>query len=207
MLEQRKKEGVKLIRVLIVGVGGIGSYLCRELYRLILKDQIDIDKVDITVADNDTVEEKNIKYQNFTKEEIFSKKSKVIADRYSFNELTERITKEEQLKPYEVIILAVDNSATRKLVYDYCYANDIYFIDLRSEGRGVAFFTREADKKDVAKMLGKISEENNSCQLKSDLENGIIQNGNLIIGTIGSQLLLNYLRKELPNPKEFIFRF
>lgn len=38
--------------------------------------------------------------------------------------------------------------------------------------------------------------ENGSCQLKSDLERGIIQKGNKIVAMVGIQMLLNYLRGE-----------
>ncbi len=49
-------------KVAIIGGGGIGSYLVDELYRLIMADQMDLE---ISVFDDDVVESKNIKYQNF----------------------------------------------------------------------------------------------------------------------------------------------
>jgi len=193
-------------RILIIGVGGIGSYLSRELNRLILNDQIDIDDVEICVADNDIVELKNIRYQNFTKADIFKNKAEVIGERYCFVDKQNRISDVSELEPYDLIIIAVDNSQTRKMVFDYCYSNDKEFIDLRAEGRACAFFTKAKGKDELMKSLGReISDEGSSCQLAYELENGIIQNGNVIIATIGSQLVLNWLRGEY-NPTEQIMR-
>ena len=49
-------------KVLVIGAGGIGSFLIPVLDRVGLYD--------ITVADPDKVETKNLTYQNFTEEEV-----------------------------------------------------------------------------------------------------------------------------------------
>ena len=49
-------------KLLIIGTGGIGSFLIQFL------DKVEL--YDITVADPDIVEKKNIPYQNFSNEEI-----------------------------------------------------------------------------------------------------------------------------------------
>lgn len=193
-------------KILIIGVGGIGSYLARELNRLILNDQIELEDTEICVADNDIVELKNIRYQNFSKADIFKNKADVIGERYCFVDKQDRINNASELEPYDLIIIAVDNSQTRKMVFDYCYSNDTDFIDLRAEGRACAFFTKAKGHEALIKTLGNtISDEGSSCQLAYELENGIIQNGNMIIATIGSQLVLNWLRGEF-NPTEQIMR-
>jgi len=193
-------------KVLIIGVGGIGSYLTREIHRLVMNDQISIYDVEFTVVDDDEVELKNIKYQNFDKEDIFKMKAEVIREKYCLVSKTKRINTPEELAGFELIILSVDNSATRKMTYDYCYENNIDFIDLRAEGRAFAFFTNEMDKEELVKTLGdNISKEGTSCQRDWDLKNNIIQNGNVIIASYGSQLVLNWLRGE-KNPKQMIMR-
>ncbi|MCP3684439.1 MAG: hypothetical protein GY861_17305 [bacterium] len=193
-------------KILIIGVGGIGSFLSRELNRLILNNQIDLDNVDITIADDDEVETKNIKYQNFIVDDVFKKKVDVIAKRYSFNRLRTRIKDGKELNGYDLIIVAVDNAKTRKMVFDYCYNTRTYFIDLRAEGRAVAFFTREMDEGELLSTLSfDKGDKGSSCQLEYELKNDIIQNGNLVIATMGSQLVLNWLRKE-KNPDQFIMR-
>jgi molybdopterin/thiamine biosynthesis adenylyltransferase len=193
-------------KILLIGAGGIMSYCAEELNRLILKDQIDLEEVDITIVDDDLVETKNIKYQNFTKEDVFKNKAEVIGDRYGFGVLKKRIKSAKELEGYDLIVIGADNGLVRKLVYDYCYSNNKYFIDLRAEGRAIAFFTKESKQKDVTDKLGKeIKDEGTSCQNAYELDKGMIQNGNKIIAAIGSQLLLNWLRGDL-NAPELIIR-
>lgn len=193
-------------KILVVGCGGIGSFVVRDLNRLVLNGQIDIDDFSVSITDMDAVELKNIKYQLFEKTDIFKNKAEVLGERYCFHYKKERIKSAEQLKDYDLIVVAVDNSATRKLIYDYCFSSNKYFIDLRSEGRSFAFFTKEIAQAELQKFLkGEISEEGNSCQLKHELDQGIIQNGNVIVAAIGSQLILNWTRG-IQNPSNLIVR-
>jgi molybdopterin/thiamine biosynthesis adenylyltransferase len=195
-------------KILVIGCGGIGSYLSEHIYRLIINGQINPMDTEITVADFDSVEEKNIRYQNFKKTDIFNKKSKIIGDRYFFLELPDKITSENQLEKFDLIVIAADNSKVREIVFNYCLRdnNKTQFIDLRCEGRSVAFFTKDAGKEKLIQSLGtNIDDTGHSCQLEYELENGIVQNGNVIAATIGSQLILNWLRGE-KNPKELIMR-
>ena len=50
-------------KILIVGAGGIGSWLCYFLHNL--NNVYQLHDVSITVADGDTVEKKNLRYQKF----------------------------------------------------------------------------------------------------------------------------------------------
>ena len=181
-------------KILIIGCGGIGSFLCGSLSRLILLNQINLADLEIAVADNDTVEWKNIQYQDFTSDDVMQSKASVIAKRYGFLPIVQRITESEQLKGYDLIILAVDNASTRKQVYDFCYCNSVEFFDLRAEGRTIAGFTMSGNTKEemLRSLGGSVNEPNNqgrSCQLESDLRSNIIQNGNVIIAVIGSQMV------------------
>ena len=89
-------------KVLVIGTGGIGSFLIQFL------DKVEL--YDITVADPDIVEAKNIPYQNFTKSEISQKKVYAIA-RYNsvVTSQTYPILSEQQMKGYDLIICCVDN--------------------------------------------------------------------------------------------------
>ena len=183
--------------MLIIGCGGIGSYLIRELSQLMLNGVKGTDSLNITIADADEVEEKNVKYQNFPEPEDLGKlKAEVLAERYFVTPITKFITTDEQLKDYDMIILAVDNYKVRELVYNYCENKDkVEFIDLRCKGRQFCFFTKNKENtlKYLLSTLDK-SVESDSCQVKFELENGVIQLGNRIIANIGAQLILNYLR-------------
>jgi len=191
------------MKILIIGCGGIGSYLVRELHRLIENAQI---VANITLCDFDNVEPKNILYQNFTEKDMLKNKASVLAKRYGFNHMIKKIEKPEDLEGYNFIILCVDNSETRKLVFEYCYSKkDVYFIDGRAEGRSIAVFTRDGNNKlDMLKTLNGVG--STSCQLEYMLEQGMIDNGNVIVATIISQLVLNKLRG-YDNLPSYIIRF
>jgi len=197
------------MRTLIIGCGGIGSFLSEYLNTLIINDVQGTENLDITVVDDDIVEEKNVRYQNFPNpEDLKNPKAQVIGERYLFNYKIKRITSDDDLKDYNLIVLAVDNGKVRKLVYEYCDKNkDVKFIDLRSEGTAVAFYTTHKDNT-LDKMLNTIDPDapSTSCQLAFELAEGKIQQGNKIIASIGSQLILNELRGE-PNLAQFNFRF
>jgi len=190
-------------RIIVIGLGGIGSFLAGHLHRLVLNNQIDPEKTAVTLCDDDQVEIKNLLYQAFEKKDALKPKAEVLGKRYSFSALTRRIEKEEQLEPYNLIICCVDSSSTRELVFRHCARTGKHFIDLRSEGRAACFFTTHPNNT-VEYLLDTIAEqkENGSCQNEWELREGIVQQGNVIIAAIGAQLLLNYLRGE-PNPPEF----
>ncbi|KYK22730.1 hypothetical protein AYK24_00450 [Thermoplasmatales archaeon SG8-52-4] len=196
-------------RIAVVGGGGIGSYFCRELYNFEQHGQYGAYSIEVTVWDDDTVDTKNLKYQNFQEFDLGDKKSEVLGMKYNFDYEVDRLTEESQLDAYDIVIAAVDNSQFRKLLYHWAEKNpEKHWIDLRSEGRSVAFFTKH-EKNTLDKMLETLAEtpeDGTSCQLAHELEKGIIQQGNKIIAAIGSQLFINYLRNEKNSPK-FIARF
>lgn len=194
--------------ILIVGCGGIGSFLSREINRLMLTEQINLNNVSITLMDFDNVEMKNIKYQNFTNSDIGKNKAEVLGERYCLDYKTQELTRPEQMKGYDIIISCVDNAEARRKVFEYCFKNDVYFIDGRSEGKAIALFTKTAEstKEKMLETLNGDDGKSKSCQLKYELEKGIIQQGNLIVATILSQLLLNKLRGE-DNRSEYRYVF
>lgn len=182
-------------KILVIGCGGVASVLIRELNFLFKTGQI---TDSITIADNDTIEMKNIKYQLFEPDEILQNKAEVLGKRYNFSYKSKHIEEKDlkEMKP-DVILMCVDNSKTRQMVYEYCEKNKCYFIDMRAEGRGVCIFTKH--KKNTLQVLNKtldFSVGSTSCQLKFELDKGIIQRGNFIVANIGTQLLLNHLRGE-----------
>ena len=49
--------------ILVVGAGGIGSWLASQLYELEIHGQLN--DTNVTFTDDDTVDTKNLTYQNF----------------------------------------------------------------------------------------------------------------------------------------------
>ena len=196
---------MKSTNALIIGAGGIGSWLASILDRLDTYGQTN--QCVFTVADFDTVENKNLPYQNFDEDEIFDYKSLSLSSKFNVKGISKKIDCFDDLDPYDLIVCAVDSASARNLVFTYCSENkDTYFIDLRSEGQGVYCITSEADYTLEQLKDTLDGSENGSCQLAHELEDNIIQLGNRIISSIGAQLILNYIRGEI-NIGTFNHRF
>lgn len=194
-------------KVLIVGAGGIGSHLSYNIFELNKFGQFS--NVDFTLADDDTVDKKNLGYQKFEFQDQTDSKSEVLAIRYNFNSIKARIESTALFKNYECIVSAVDNTVFRKLLFNYSDSHrDLYWIDLRSKGRTVAAYTK-SQKTTVdfmMKTLPKEEVEEGSCQFEYELNAGILQLGNKISACIGAQYLLNWYRNDL-NPPIFTYNF
>lgn len=198
--------------ILIVGAGGIGSWLAQHLHQLQKHDQFP--GCDFIFADDDTVETKNLSYQNFTEEDMFEPKAESISIRFGFAPLVKRIATAREITGYDCVVSAVDNGAFRKLLFETLISdpvaeNDPYWIDLRSESTMVSFFTK-SEKNTCEKMINTLNLENpedgGSCQLEWELEQNRIQLGNRIIATIAAQLLLNWVRGDRNN-SSWSFKF
>lgn len=161
---------------------------------------------EITIADDDTVENKNLTYQNFGLEDLTEEKAESLSARFGFGARVERITDPKSFKYFDCIVSAVDNAKFRRMLFKAADKNDeLFWIDLRCEGRTIAAFTKHKVntlKKMLATVPKEDNEEDGSCQLEYELSAGIIQNGNKIIAAIGSQYILNWLRKDT-SPPEF----
>lgn len=181
------------MKVLVVGCGGIGSYLVQHINEAFVQEQIS--GVDVSIADNDTVELKNIQYQNFTGDDVMENKASCLVKRYEFIDkaVEKRITKKD-LDGYDVYMIAVDNFQARKDIIEYCHDNNKFFIDLRAEGRNVFAMTKGNKRQEDLVTINPNDNQEGSCQHKWDLDRGQIEYGNLVIATIGVQLFMNYIR-------------
>jgi len=194
-------------KILIVGAGGIGSWLAANLYEAERHGQIP-SNVSIFFADHDTVEPDNLSYQNFELDDVLDYKTESISSRYGFGGISSKIETTAELSGYTCIVSAVDNTIFRSMLFKYADTHpDTYWVDLRSEGRSIAAFCKHKSN-DLESMLATIPKkvENGSCQLQIDKDEGTIQNGNKIIGAIGAQLILNYVRGD-SNSARFVATF
>ena len=190
---------------LIVGAGGIGSWLCYFLHDL--QNSYQLQDSTFTVADGDTVEKKNLRYQKFEIDDITDNKAMCMESKYGFEGVDKIITTSEELLPYDCIISCVDNTSFRRMMFNTCEKTGKYFIDLRSEGTTIMALTKHK-KNDIETLLATIPEEiqDASCQRSFEFEGGIIQQGNKIIAGVGSQFVLNYIRED-KNPALFSQNF
>mgnify|MGYP003132580650 CR=1 FL=1 len=120
-------------KILIIGAGGIGSFLIPLLKKTGLYN--------ITVADPDIVETKNLPYQNYEKEDVGKNKAHVMAIRYNCAAgIQFAILTANQLKGYDLVISCVDNLSLRRTLY----RTEVKWLDLRAQGRNAAFISSES---------------------------------------------------------------
>jgi len=181
------------MKCLVIGVGGIGSWLIDEICKCIEHEQID-PNTEFHLADNDLVEPAQIAYQNFTFREVGANKAQALSDRhkmFGIKPIKDRIKTAKQLKGYDSIIICADNNPTRELVIKYCFDKNVDFIDLRASGRIISAFPKLAK---MEENLNFVDSEDTTCYSCQDKSTGRIDEGNKIIALIGVQMFLNRLR-------------
>ena len=104
-------------KIMIIGAGGIGSFLVSFLDRIGLYD--------ITIYDDDLVENKNLTYQNYGLVDVGDKKVDAIV-RKSSNVTGEPyfVLVKEQLANYDLVVCCADNLAVRRLLYKEGHGED-----------------------------------------------------------------------------------
>lgn len=191
---------MKSIKVLIAGAGGNNSWLVAELHRLIKNGQIS-PRYHFTIADHDTVERKNLLYQNFEDIDLLDHKARSLSERYVMAGLVKKLESPRDLEGYDIIISGVDNSKFRRMLFEYVAIHpDVFWMDLRAEGTQVAIYCKH-EKNTTGEMLASLpdasaDEHTASCQRQYELDSGIIQQGNKIAAVIASQFFLHHIRGE-----------
>tara|TARA_R100000231_G_C5320361_1_gene163212 strand:- start:235 stop:789 length:555 start_codon:yes stop_codon:yes gene_type:complete len=172
-------------KVLVIGAGGIGSFLIPILARTKLYN--------ITVADPDIVEKKNLPYQNYEEEDVGKNKAKVMYDRYICNGMKPHpILTDNQLKGYSLVISCVDNLSLRRTLY----RSNINWLDLRAQGRNCAFISSDADPQQYDTLLAG-PDGSFSCQGDSwDGSNKNVHFMQCAIAGIGAQWIQRYMNDE-----------
>ncbi len=174
-------------KVLVIGAGGIGSFL------IPLLDKVGL--YNITVADPDTVETKNLPYQNFNADNVAQNKALVMKDNYNKSVLRAikyPILTEKQMKGYDLVICCVDNLGLRRTMYN----TKIKWLDLRAQGRNAALVSHKADIKMYESLLaGK--DGSFSCQGDSwDGSNEGVHFMQVAIAGMGAQWIQRYFNDE-----------
>tara|TARA_R100001369_G_C3291435_1_gene163970 strand:+ start:345 stop:902 length:558 start_codon:yes stop_codon:yes gene_type:complete len=173
-------------KILIIGVGGIGSFLVSTLDKVGLYN--------ITVADPDIVEAKNLTYQNFSKGHVGQNKASVMMDSYSSVSSFSKypILTEKQMQGYELVICCVDNLSVRRTLYN----TSIKWLDLRAQGRNAALVSHKADPK-MYDMLLAGKDGSFSCQGDSwDGSNKAVHFMQVAIAGLGAQWIQRYMNEE-----------
>tara|TARA_B100000161_G_scaffold264952_1_gene239452 strand:+ start:1022 stop:1588 length:567 start_codon:yes stop_codon:yes gene_type:complete len=175
-------------KILVIGAGGIGSFL------IPLLDKVEL--YDITVADPDKVETKNLPYQNFGSGHVSLNKAVVMKDTYYgsvSNASQYPVLSEKQMKGYDLVICCVDNIGLRRTMYN---CKDLKWLDLRAQGRNAAMVSYTADPKMYDTLLAG-EERSFSCQGDSwDGSNKGVHFMQVAIAGMGAQWIQRWFNDE-----------
>jgi len=153
-------------KIMIIGAGGIGSYLIHNLNRINQRSRTDTPGVhlyDITVYDDDKVEKSNLGNQMYSDHDVGE--LKVDTWSASCNTQPYQVLLNKQLKGYDLVICCADNLAVRRLLYRQGYGDSakIKWLDLRAQGRNAALISYKVDENLVDSLLSG-PEGSFSCQ-------------------------------------------
>jgi PRTRC genetic system ThiF family protein len=205
------------IEITIIGAGGTGAYLIRDLCRFVysLEKRITngIPNFSITVYDGDVVEEKNILRQNFMPQDIGQNKAEVMANRHSraFGtniSYTPSMFKASDINHSEnkkrIVVGCVDNNAGRREIAKYVatlmdsyhsVSKDVYWIDSGNEKKTGQVIIGSKDLMDVTDLYTEIllprfdSKEEVSCA-----DRMLTDEQNMFVNLTAANLILNYIK-------------
>jgi len=117
-----KKESLSGMKALVVGAGGIGTYVCLNL------SLMNIDRIDL--YDGDVIEDHNLNRQVFYYDAIGRKKADILSERLNcIKSYPKYLTDTSKLKKYDVIFSCLDNWKYRFMLSNYAVKNKIPFIN------------------------------------------------------------------------------
>ena len=185
------KDKLDNIKLLVVGLGGIGSQLTELMVPAL---EISGLNVELHLMDNDVVDESNLAHQRYSREDKDSPKVEALQQRYQRYQQVKTIahnnnlTTPSQLKGYDIIVVAVDRQEPRNLVH----SSDAHWVDLRCQGDGWMLIDSETN----TSILNKIPNNKQpvGCQLPGAIESGNIEFGFAAVAALGAQWVMQKLR-------------
>lgn len=204
------------IEIIIIGAGGTGGYLVRDLSRFLysLDKRLQVPTMDIqvTIVDGDMVEEKNILRQNFLPQDIGLNKAEVLAKRHSkafglnisyisemYGSYSFSIAKKNR-----IIVGCVDNNAARREIAYFvsrCWDSyqiaekNAYWIDSGNEKKTGQVIVGSRELQDVTDIYPEIYlPEHDSVEQISCAERMLQDEQNMFVNLTASNLILNYVK-------------
>ena len=179
-------------KVLIVGLGGIGSNLVELVVPALERCMLN---VHIDLMDDDLIEATNVGHQRFTTEDIGVHKVKSLEERYSTNRavtigsIPQKLIDINQLTGYDIVIVAVDRMEPRNLVHE----SDSDWLDLRCQGDGYLIIDHNSNPDLVDSIPS--NKAATSCQVEGAFDYQNLEFGFAMCATIGAQWLLQSIRQ------------
>ena len=185
------KDNSEKIKILVVGLGGIGSQLTELVVPALNISQFN---VELNFMDGDIVDNNNLAHQRFSSEDEDSPKVEVLQQRYQRYEHVKTIahnnnlTSQSQLADYDIIVVAVDRQEPRNLVH----GSDAHWVDLRCQGDGWLLIDSDTNRSIVSSIPN--NKQPVGCQLPGAIENGNIEFGFAAVAALGAQWVMQKLR-------------
>ena len=158
-------------KIMIIGAGGIGSYLIHNLNRINQRCRTDkpgVHLYDIQVFDDDKVEKSNLGNQMYSDHCVGELKVDIWSTSctaHPFKVLVEDQFVKGKTPLYDLVICCADNLDVRRLLYRQGYGDSakIKWLDLRAQGRNAALISYKVDENLVDALLSG-PEGSFSCQ-------------------------------------------
>ena len=185
------KDNSEKIKILVVGLGGIGSQLTELVVPALNISQFN---VELNFMDGDIVENNNLAHQRFSSEDEDSPKVEVLQQRYQRYEHVKTIahnnnlTSQSQLADYDIIVVAVDRQEPRNLVH----GSDAHWVDLRCQGDGWLLIDSDTNRSIVSSIPN--NKQPVGCQLPGAIESGNIEFGFAVVAALGAQWVMQKIR-------------
>lgn len=213
------------IEISIIGCGGTGGYLVRDLARFLYsieKRMPGKTNISITLYDGDIVEEKNILRQNFLPPDIGQNKAEVLANRhtrafgvniqfvpsmFTYSEHGARMRGETQ----KIIIGCVDNNKGRREIAETMkyliesrsmYDKSACWIDSGNERMTGQVILGNLEMPDVTDLFPEILDPaSDSTEVRSCADRLLEDEQNMFVNLTAANLILNYVRKAILDEK------
>jgi PRTRC genetic system ThiF family protein len=214
------------IEIIIIGCGGTGGYLIRDLSRFLYSIDRRLpgqSQITVTLYDGDLVEDKNIMRQNFMPSDIGQNKAEVMANRhvrafaidiqyvpemFSFEKHGNKLNTGAQ----KIIIGCVDNNSARREIaktMSYMltsvgrspnYNKRTIWIDSGNERKTGQVILGNAEMENVTDIFPDILDpKQDTVEVRSCAERMLEDEQNMFVNLTASNLILNYLRKVVLN--------
>ena len=204
------------IDIIIIGAGGTGGYLIRDLSRFVysLNQRLIANppKIKLTIVDGDIVEEKNILRQNFLRSDIGKYKAEVMATRHmkAFGIDIEYITKMLDENDFyyvpnnpKIFVGCVDNNEARRAINKITqrlqgytsYRDKIFWIDSGNEKKTGQIVVGNERLNNIVDLFPEILDpKNDSFEQVSCAERMLQDEQNMFVNLTAATVILNYIK-------------
>ncbi len=214
---------VRKFKILIVGVGGTGGYVLRDLARFLysIERRTEDYEIELSIVDPDLVEEKNLLRQNFAPTDLGQNKANVSAARLSrmfglsIKSYAEKMDFQflNKIRGSEntplLIVGCVDNNDARREINKYMGMRhkNVYWIDSGNEkSSGQVIFGDGNDVPMVTDMFPEICEESQDSKSEVSCAERLMQDEqNIFVNVTAAMYTLNFIRVIVLNEKTNIF--